>query len=246
MELVTKIRRRLGLGPEYDPTQTPPPGYQPDRAKVVLGEAFRRVFEFANCPELRSGHILEFGTYKGYTARLFAEMIREFGFESRLFLFDSFEGLPAISSEVDQNSYEVAYNKVWFKGQMALPDGIEIQIRKQLGKIIPSDRIEINKGYFSETVPKFLPRSGKAAILHIDADLYESALHVLSQIFENDLIQDGTVILFDDYNCNRANPNQGERRAFREVMERFGHRWTSSEFFSYGWHGQSFFIHSKT
>lgn len=188
-----------------------------------------------------SGDILEFGTFKGYTARLIATLIREFRYPGKLYLFDSFGGLPEIGSPIDQQSYEVAVKKVWFQGQMALPAGIELSIRKALQRIIPASQLVIVKGYYEETLGAHLPAS-KAALIHIDCDLYSSTKCVLEKLLSKGILQDGCVIMFDDFNSNRANPLMGERRALVEVV---GGRddFKYSLFFSYGYHGQAFFIH---
>ena len=63
-------------------------------------------------------------------------------------------------------------------------------------------------------------------------------------LMAKDVLQDGTVILFDDFNCNRASPQMGERRAFADTFEA-QQRFYCSPFFSYGWHGQTYFIHDR-
>jgi hypothetical protein len=57
--------------------------------------------------------------------------------------------------------------------------------------------------------------------------------------------QDGCVILFDDWNCNRASPNYGERRAFREFMQE-QNDFTSSAWFTYGYNGAAFILHDPS
>jgi predicted O-methyltransferase YrrM len=63
-----------------------------------------------------------------------------------------------------------------------------------------------------ELKQRLLPR--KAAVVYIDCDLYLSTVPVLR--FIEDFLQPGTVIVFDDWNCFLADPNRGERRAWRE------------------------------
>lgn len=53
----------------------------------------------------------------------------------------------------------------------------------------------------------------------MDCDLYLSTVPVLE--FVKDLLQKGTVIIFDDWNCFWADPDKGERRAWREFCERY-------------------------
>lgn len=237
---VKHLVNRLAVELLKDPTLAPPPCYFKDRADEIYGEAFRKAFEFLVGTGIR-GDILEFGTFKGYTARLIATLIREFRYPGKLYLFDSFGGLPEVGSPIDQQSYEVAVNKAWFQGQGVLPAGIEVSIRSALQKIIPAAQLVIVKGYYEETLGVHLPAS-KAALIHIDCDLYSSTKCLLEKVLSNGILQDGCVIMFDDFNANRANPLMGERRALAEVV---GGRddFRYSLFFSYGYHGQAFFIH---
>ena len=80
------------------------------------------------------------------------------------------------------------------------------------------------------------------AILHIDADLYSSARFVLQFLADANLLRDGGVLLMDDFNCNAANPNMGERKALTDFLAD-NPKWTASPWFAYGWHGQAYFLH---
>lgn len=250
--VVRYIRRRLNFFLDYlryhnDITLYPPPGYNipgynRNRAKEVYGPAFRIMFEYL-INTGPNGCILEFGTYCGFTARLFAKFIREFKLQTNLYLFDSFEGLPEIISDVDKFSYEVIEKKVWTKGSMSTDKGVDELIRKSLSKIIPESSIKIIKGFFEDTLDEHLP-SEKAALVHIDCDLYSSARFVLEKLIERDLLQDGGLLVFDDFNSNRANPVMGERKALQDVFSK-QERYICTPFFGYGWHAQVFFIHDQ-
>lgn len=222
----------------YDPTIIPFNSKQISREKAIYSEAFRRFFEYLAGTKIQ-GDILEFGTYRGFTARIMAEYIAEFELDLHLYLYDSFEGFPEISSE-DKTCYEVS-NGFWTKNALALPSNIERQIAKALKKIIPAEQLTIVKGFFEDTLPQNLP-SSKASLVHIDCDLYSSTQTVLKHLLENDILQDGTLLLFDDYNCNHANLFMGERLAFREAFES-QEKFTFSPYFSYGWSSHAFFVH---
>ena len=86
--------------------------------------------------------------------------------------------------------------------------------------------------------------TAKAALVHMDCDLYQSTVEVLDFLERSDALQDGCVVMFDDWNCNKASPWFGERRAFREFLERQD-RYTSSQFFTYGFNGAAFILHDK-
>src|SRR5262249_38285848 len=130
--------------------------YTREKADLIFGEAFRRCFEYVSLTRVM-GDIFEFGTYRGYTARLQASLIQEFRMDSTLYLFDSFEGFPTIDSPVDQQSYEVAVNKTWSQGTCATYAGIMDQIRKGIASVLPDDRFRLVKGYYEETLDANLP-----------------------------------------------------------------------------------------
>lgn len=227
---------------EYEPHSSGYDSGSQEKVMKVYSKAFDRAFEFVKMNQIE-GDIVEFGTLEGFTATIFAKLIAQYKMDSSLYLFDSFEGFPEITSTVDINSYEVKDYKLWQSGGMALSPNVPEIIKKKLQTIIPVERIHIHKGYFKDTFRKKTLKS-KPAIVHIDCNLYQSAKVVLSSLFKFNLIQDGMIILFDDYNCSRANPKFGERRALREVMDA-NPDYSHSLFFYYGWHGAAFIIHKE-
>ena len=60
----------------------------------------------------------------------------------------------------------------------------------------------------------------KAAIVHLDCDLYISTKQVLDGLDRHGVMQDGTVLMFDDWNCHRANPAFGQRGALALFLAR--------------------------
>ena len=239
LSLLSIFSFTVALHAEYQPSIH---GYTMEKGVKVYTEAFDRAIEFTKMNQIE-GDILEFGTLEGFTAIVFAKLMKEYKLRNSLHLFDSFAGFPEITSQADLNSYEVKDYQVWFSGAMALGPNIPTLIRERIQTIIPDDSIHIHKGFFSETFHKDTLKS-KPAIIHIDCDLYQSAKEVLSKIFQFDLVQDGMIILFDDYNCGRANPKFGERLAFKEIMdENPGYSYTL--FYYYGWHGAAIIVHKE-
>jgi O-methyltransferase len=57
------------------------------------------------------------------------------------------------------------------------------------------------------------------------------------------VLQDGTVLTFDDWNCNRANPAFGQRRAFREFLETHPAKYSASHYLNYGFNCAAFILH---
>jgi hypothetical protein len=58
--------------------------------------------------------------------------------------------------------------------------------------------------------------SAPCALVHIDCDLYEACLEVLNGI--KHLLQQGTLIYFDDWNNYKGDRMKGERRAVKEFL----------------------------
>lgn len=217
-----------------------------DRARAVHTTAYERALDYVGLCGI-VGDVLEFGVLGGWSARILCELMRKALNLNRLHLFDSFDGLPEYESEIDRNSYEIGGRNIW-ANKMRFPDDFragyggrhDLHIRDRLSEIIRVERISVHKGFYSETLKQNLPI--KASIVHVDCDLYQSTVEVLWGLHRMKAFQDGCVILFDDWNCNRASPNYGERRAFREFMQE-QNDFTSSAWFTYGYNGAAFILH---
>lgn len=222
--------------------------YDGDRARAIHGEAFRRALEYVTIGGV-IGDVLEFGVLGGWSARLLCEIMRDIGNYADIHLFDSFDGLPEYATEVDRTSYEIGARDLW-SDKMRFPQDFlarfdaphEQHIAARLAEIIRPERIFINKGFYADVLKRDL--SIKAALIHIDCDLYQSTEEVLTGLHRMKALQDGCVVLFDDWNCNRANPDFGERRAFREFLERQSD-YTASPWFTYGYNGAAFLLHAR-
>jgi O-methyltransferase len=218
------------------------------RATKFYGDAIQTALDYCVYGGI-TGDIYEFGVLAGWTARLFAERMRDTRFFGDLYLFDSFEGLPCEMSDVDAASYDVLRG-IWAT-QMALPPDvlaeiglpIERHIYLMLSRVISRNRIHIEKGFFSDSL--CLPLHGKAAIVHFDCDLYESTAQVFKALERDEVLQDGTILMFDDWNCNRANPAFGQRRALGEFLKRGRGRYTVSSYLNYGFNCAAFILHDS-
>lgn len=129
----------------------------------------------------------------------------------RFFAFDSFQGLPELDELDAQTNY-------FHQGEyQCTEDGFLRNIEKAN---LPLDKVITITGWFEdtcqeETIKKFDMK--KAAIIHIDCDLFSSTKVVLD--FIKPLLVDGTVIIFDDWYHYRGNPALGEAGAFNEWMK---------------------------
>jgi hypothetical protein len=137
----------------------------------------------------------------------------------RLLGFDTFTGLPKddqIHPRWQEGSFGTNYlvNHPFLKMDEQITPGAILSIFDAVG--LP--RPELGVGLFSDTAGQFIPaKYSKAALVHIDSDLYQSARDALNIV--EPTLQDGTLILFDDWFMYKANPEKGEQRAFKEFLD---------------------------
>ena len=110
----------------------------------------------------------------------------------------------------------------------------------RVARILPEDRFSIHPGWFTDTLPG-LSASQRFAVLHVDSDLYASACDVLSGVFGRGLAAEGCLVLFDDWNANRARRDLGERRAWAEAVDRYGIEFSDEG--PYGFACRKFIVH---
>lgn len=153
----------------------------------------------------------------------------------RYFAFDSFQGLPELEG-VDKNTEDFA------AGQYAASvDEFRANIS---GRGVDLERVVCVPGWFEdtctpETIEKYQMK--QASVIWVDCDLYSSAAAVLE--FVTPLLQDGTVIIFDDWFAYRGNPQLGEQRAFAEWSQQVKD-FTFTDFHKEGTYRNSFIASS--
>ena len=220
-------------------------------AETLISKAAR----FAAC-EVIEGDYLEFGVYQGESLISSYRSLRE-----------AFESRSTILSDIDHATNEVRKN-VWsrmrffgfdsFRGLPPLEEGdlgtrdfkqgmyacSSAQVKKNLSNAgIPDNRSILVEGWFSDTCKAETAKKhgiSKASIVWIDGDLYSSTRDVLH--FIQDFLQDGTIIIFDDWFSYRGNPALGEQRAFYEWIDSPGikERFSFHEYNRESWKRMSF------
>ncbi len=140
------------------------------------------------------GDFVECGVCNGGSAAVLAAGLTGSP-EKKMWLYDTFEGIPAPGPRDPQEAAALA-------GQMK---GDIRKVREIFSKTnFPEDRLRIMKGEFAET---FRSLPSQAALVHIDADWYESVLLCLRTFYP--LVPDGGMIILDDFGWW-----EGTRRAF--------------------------------
>lgn len=181
------------------------------------------------------GDIAEFGIAGGASAQVIAATIAaldhvsvQLGLPRKKFhAFDSFQGLPKATLPEDTASPMVS-SGVWGPG--TCPSAGIPAITAMLQKHLAPERFRLYPGWFSETLPH-LDAGTRFSLVHLDCDLYESSLQVLTDLFENERFSDGCILLCDDFMCNRGSKKLGQRRAWEECVAKYKPDFTDLGFY---------------
>jgi len=156
------------------------------------------------------GDFVECGTYKGGSAALLSRFLNS---GRHLWLYDSFQGMPPTSAKDGEDAAN------WIGKCVA-----EISdVKEILGYIsAPLEQCHIKPGWFQETFQQPLPE--QVALLHCDADWYESVILVLNTFY--DRIPKGGCIVLDDFGywegCREAFYDFCKQRNEKPLLERVG------------------------
>jgi len=133
------------------------------------------------------GDIVECGTARGGSAALMGLTLKELRARRLLWVFDTFEGLPAPSKR--DPDLDVA--NLYTGSCVGTFDEVQ-ELFEKLGILRDTHLI---KGLFQTTVPK--SEVGPIAVLHLDGDWYDSVRVCLDHLY--DRVSSGGVIQIDDY-----------------------------------------------
>jgi hypothetical protein len=98
----------------------------------------------------------------------------------------------------------------------------------------------LHAGPFAETIGRVVPATYPAiALVHFDCDLYESTRDALA--LTAPALQDGAMLMFDDWFHYRGNPHKGQARAFAEFLDQHP-QWVSVPYRSYSTFCQAFIL----
>jgi O-methyltransferase len=149
-----------------------------------------RLVKKANTLRL-AGDIVECGVWNGGSAAVMGVACREdsrYASARTIWLFDSFQGLPAPGTR-DGETEKKAFFKGWNKGDT---ENVR-RVFKNVG--FPDTQIRIVPGWFDATLKT--AAVDRIAVLHVDADWYDSVKLVLDAFY--DKVVPGGFLVFDDY-----------------------------------------------
>ena len=177
------------------------------------------LFNAVKSVEHVNGDIVEFGVGNGRSLFNWACALKFFKMDKTIYGFDSFEGFPAAHEKDLGARITKLTNKVEGWTHIPEPDYILNFIKYDEGspnhgmKSLFEDgipEIKLVKGFFDKTID-LVP--GKIALLHLDADMYESTLVPLIKCVP--LMSKGGLIIFDEYHLFDRWP--GVKKAVDEI-----------------------------
>jgi Macrocin-O-methyltransferase (TylF) len=158
-------------------------------------ETVRSLYESARYVIERGipGNAVECGVRKGGSGAAIATALNETDSGRQLFLFDTFEGLPAPTLE--DPDWAVRLTGAC-RGELQEVDGFLRRLNLRNYRLV--------KGLFQETLP--VTDTGAISLLHIDGDWYESTRACLESLW--DRVSEGGIVQIDDYaefkGCKKA------------------------------------------
>lgn len=162
------------------------------------------------------GDFVECGVWKGGCSAVMAFVADTFTSGRKIWLFDSFEGLPEPTREDGVLARTYAGERI--EGRMRSIDkcvGPLEDVKKIFFEIlqIPKESVVIKKGWFQDTLPVSKNEMGKIAILRLDGDWYESTKVCLENLY--DKVVPGGYVIIDDYGHW-----EGAKRALEEFFQK--------------------------
>jgi O-methyltransferase len=156
------------------------------------------------------GDLVECGTYKGGSAAVLGTTLTA---ARHLWLFDSFQGMPNTSKHDGPDAGQ-------YVGQGVASESDVVNVLTDVGVL--AGEYTIRKGWFADSFKRELP--AQVALLHCDADWYESVLLVLETFYFR--VPDGGCVVLDDFGywegCREAFYAFCGRHQIQPLLERFG------------------------
>jgi hypothetical protein len=166
--------------------------YWPDRAHSMIGR--KRMMNVRECLEhcLKfniPGDVIETGVWRGGTTMFMRGILKVYGSQRKVYVADSFEGLPPPDARYPVDAGDRHYTKTELA--VSLPE-----VRDNFERYgLLDDQVVFIKGFFEHSLPKV--KFDKLAILRLDGDMYSSTIQVFDMLY--DKVSRGGFIIVDDY-----------------------------------------------
>lgn len=147
---------------------------------LIHEERLFMLYQFASSVVPLNGNVAELGVYKGGSAKLLAKIFERSTEKKRIFLFDTFCGMPEANPTIDLHK----------KGDFS-----DTSLESAQKFLCDCQDVIFYKGLFSDTLVKVADET--FCFVHIDCDIYQSVLECC-EFFYPRVIPCG-VMVFDDY-----------------------------------------------
>ena len=194
-------------------------------------EFFALAFDYLSDNQIQ-GDYMEFGCHKARTFRMALSEARRKNFDFMNFwAFDSFEGMPEMKDNDTMDGH--------------LQKGDLYTSLERFKELINAhglylDKINYVKGFYENSlndkklITEFKQANKKIALVYIDCHIYSATACVLDFILRTKTLQDGCLVVLNSWNAYKANPNKGQRLAFREFQNKInssgGGEWSFEEY----------------
>jgi O-methyltransferase len=202
-----------------------PIGRHLNTVPMELGRMLDMAFSYVSWERI-PGDYAEFGVFDGGTFLEAWQAVQRYGLtDVCLHAYDSFAGLPEVTGTDSDGSFrpgDFASSRLVFDRTTA---------------IIPRERMTVTQGFFRETLP--VAEQHPLAVVLVDCDLYTSTVPVLD--FLTGQLQNGTVLIFDDWFCFRGRPDRGEQLACAEWLAQHP-EFSLQQYRDFHWAGRAFIV----
>ncbi|HYE16082.1 MAG TPA: TylF/MycF/NovP-related O-methyltransferase [Pyrinomonadaceae bacterium] len=207
-------------------------------------ETFTFALKFLGFEKVR-GDIAEFGVFTGVSLALLAHAYQTnvMAIKRRVVGFDSFKGLPPSEEKHERWREGWFSTNLWWHPLLPFGKPVTPEVTLDLFRACELPEPSLEVGGFEETARASVPsKYSEIALLHIDCDLYESTRAVFEAVAP--ALQEGTVVLFDDWFHYKGDPRKGESKAFTEFL-RDHPEWGAQHYRSYAIFGNAFILYRK-
>ena len=144
----------------------------------------------------------------GHSLKFLTHALREHGLRTRVFGFDSFEGLPeeAAPPELAASGGDKAFRRGEYNAADALKTSSWPELRQRVLRYINhpvAGEVELIRGFFNESLtPTLAHEAGMRPALwcDLDVDQYVGTMQAFEWMLASGLIVRGTYVSFDDFN----------------------------------------------
>jgi O-methyltransferase len=166
----------------------------PKDAETMIG--YERLTNLENCiidvvENNIEGDVIETGVWKGGACILMKYIIKNLSSNKKVFVADSFEGLPVPNSELYPKDFGDMHHK--FDELKISLDKVKNNFKKY--KLLDDDVIFL-QGWFKDTLP-LIKESQKFSLIRLDGDMYESTMDSLNNLYPK--LSSGGYVIIDDF-----------------------------------------------